>query len=218
MEVTRWVWLLLIGGWLAFLLPLLWQRLHARRDGWDSWTFVLGGEMEGRYDYLREVFEGNASLVEALLGESPAPGGVERTRESTSWGLTALDGFVSTARERLEEWQGLARVVEAEIPGPLPRLQSGDFHIPEVRRIVRMAALSTVLDPLRGHRFERRLALLARGFGLVGRGGVDLAARLAGGAWATVRSRSVMLAHDFGALSRETLASARALLAALDRM
>lgn len=217
MEVTGWPWLLLVAAWLAFLIPLLWHRVRAQDDLWPAWTLVLVGETEARYDYLREVFEGNAELVEAFLGEIPTPGAVERTRESTTWGLIALDGFVVTARERLAEWQDLARVIEAEIPGPLPRLRSGDYRLQGVRRLVRAAALRALLAPPGARCLSRRLFVLERAFAIVGRGGSELAARMALEAWSVVRSRSVILAHDFKALSQEALASARALLAALER-
>lgn len=210
------MWLVLAVAWLAFLLPLVWQRIRARDDGWRPWEIVLSGEMEGRYDYLREVFEGNAELVDALLGDAPAPGGVERTRESTGWGLTALDGFVTTARERLAEWQDLARVIEAEVPAaPLP-LRGQQFRLPALRWLVALATLRAAVLGFGRSTLGLHLSLLERGFGVVGNAGAALHARLASEVWARVRSRSVCLAHDFAGLSREALALARALLAALE--
>lgn len=210
------LWLFFAAAWLAFLLPLVWQRIRARDEGWRPWDIVLSGEMEGRYDYLREVFEGNAELVDALLGDAPAPGGVERTRESTDWGLTALDGFVATARERLVEWQELARVVAAEVPSTPSPLRGQRFRLPALRRLMGLAALRPAVLGFGRSTLGQRLSLLEHGFRLVGNAGAALSARLMSEAWARVRSHSVCLAHDFAVLSREALTSARALLAALE--
>lgn len=217
MELSFWVWCCLLGGWFAFMVPLMRERLRETTTDWQPWHVVLGGEMQARYEYLREIFEGNAELVDALLGAGPAPAGVERNHQSLSWGLTAVDEFSGTARERLSEWRVLARVLDAELPGPLPRVYPMVFALPRLRCLAWRHALCAPLGRFIGGIFESRLAFLEKGFGVVCHAGAAVPKVTANPGWAMVRQRANALASDFGLLSSDTLAAVRVLLALFEQ-
>ena len=205
------LWLALAVLWLGFVLPSVWRRLHAPRSRWSPWRIVLGEEMEEHYGYLENVFAGNAELIELMLGEA---GPEEPTRESLGWGLDALTAFSDTAEERLQDWRRLARVVAAEVPGSPAPLRARDFRSPELRRLGLGQALRAWAT---SRPFELRLTTLERGFGVVRRAGLALREGLTMRAWEALRTRARDLAADFGTLSRESLASARALLKAIEK-
>lgn len=217
MELSLGHWLPLLGGWLLFMLPLLWRRFREGSTDWQAWTVVLSGEMEARYDYLREIFEGNAELVDSLLADGRAPRGLARTPASVSWGLTAVDAFAGTAVERLQEWQQIARVVEAEVPESLPGLRTTTYRLAGVQRAVWRRAVQRPIARLFGAAFGMRLTALALGFAVVRRSGASLHKTLTVALWADALRRAHVIAHDFRALSVDTLVSARALLAAIER-
>ncbi len=209
--MTVLLWGALAALWLGFVLPTVWRRLHAPQDSWAPWRIVLGEEMEEHYGYIENVFMGNAELIESMLGEV-GPG--EPTRESLGWGLDALSEFAATACERLADWRRLSHVVAAEVPGlpAVPRASS--FRLKDLRRLSFVQGLRAWVT---GRPFELRLTTLGRGFDIVRRAGLALREGLTTRAWPALRVRARELAVDFGTLSRESLASARALLEALER-
>jgi hypothetical protein len=129
-----------------------------------------------------------------------------------------VGGFVARARTRLDEWLVICRAALALYP--LPPLPAGSFELHVLRGLGTLHRVGHTFAVTSGERFRLRLRVLAWGFQLLSRSARRAGVRLGQRPGHEVRRvdwrRARAVTHDFDALSRETLGSARGLLAAVE--
>jgi hypothetical protein len=204
-------------AWLLALLPFLALRRLVDRVHWRVWVQVLHGHAADCLAALRLVCRANALAV--AEGVDLAQAHHERghgvvARERLLSVLRAAQHFAARTRGRLLEWHLACRA--ALQLAPLPPLRARRFHLGGLRGLARLHFLAHLVPATEGERFRLRLRVLDRAHRWLAGGAARAARRLAErpeaievpATWRQARS----VAHDFDALTDETLASAEALL------
>lgn len=212
------VWLTLAALWVLFLVPVLVLRRRVDRYAWPAWRIALRGEVADHFAYLRELLEGNSEAVRMLLNvaeQHDARGARAQARQRLLLLFEIVGAFVGRARERLDEWLVVCRAALALYP--LPPISTQALDLRTLRTLAMVHNVLHAIAVTSGERFRLRLRLLDQCFRMVAwiarRAGRRLEQRpspdTTPGDWRRARG----VAHDFDALTYETLATARGLLA-----
>jgi hypothetical protein len=212
-----WWMIALTGASTLVLLYLLNRRDEARLK--REWTFLLSRRAERLYARVEERVTAELAVAETAYDEAFAVhelGSVDDAIQLLAIGYRVIEIFAPNMMRLLSTMSAFSRMIAAVTP--IQPLRPRDFRLPEIVNLAHLNRLVHAFLVSAGERFRLRAYILGQSFGVALRYLLRSTRRIVGREQASEREweQIQLVREDLDALTRESLESMRALLAALD--
>lgn len=212
------LWVIAVTGASTLLLLFLLNRRDEARLK-REWTFLLSRRAERLYTRVEQRVTIELAVAETAYDEAFAVrqlGSIEDAIRLLDIGYRVIEIFAPNMMRLLSALSVFSRMVAAVTP--VQPLRPRDFRLPEIANLAFLNRLVHAFLVSAGERFRLRAYILGQGFGVALRYLLRSTRRIVGREpaadreWEQIR----LVREDLDALTRESLESMRALLAALD--